>query len=222
MRVHLAIIFSLIFGPAMAEGTGDVQFSTVVPAASQPVSIGIPHICAGNYPAAAIKALAEGTTTLSFTVTSAGTVANLKVAKSSGNADLDDASVQCAVHWLYQPATQYGKPIDVPWQANVSWKLHGSPAEDRAQRCMRYAKGPVTIPPNAGMTSLTFRVMPDGTMKDAAISHSSGDSALDDVAIQCAAATHFDTSIITLPPEGVPGHADLDWSHVSPPPAPTK
>jgi len=80
--------------------------------------------CLKSYPAAAMKAGIEGTTMLAFTVTEQGTVSDVKVVQSSGNADLDDAAATCAGRWHYKPATRDGKPVAVSWQATVQWKLH--------------------------------------------------------------------------------------------------
>jgi TonB family protein len=223
MRVHLAIIFSLICSLATADDSVKITSTAVNQAQVQivrPVSIGHPHTCSMNYPIAAVQAHAEGTTTLSFTITTEGTVKGIKVAKSSNNKDLDDAAVQCVANWVYQPATKNGKPTETPWQANVIWKIPENPEIRRAAQCLRYRGDLSPIPPGVGMTSVTFRVMPDGAMKDAAIARSSGNKSLDDVAVRCITAGHFDTSLITLPSDGVPGHADLDWAHVVMPPQP--
>jgi TonB family protein len=79
--------------------------------------------CLRNYPEAAKIAGIEGTTTLAFTVTEQGAVADVRVAKSSGNADLDNAAAACAAQWRYKPARPDGKPAAVPWSATVQWKL---------------------------------------------------------------------------------------------------
>jgi TonB family protein len=63
-------------------------------------------------------------TTLAFTVTGQGTVAGVRIAKSSGDADLDSAAATCASHWRYKPARKDSKPVATPWQATVQWKLH--------------------------------------------------------------------------------------------------
>ena len=64
-----------------------------------------------------------GTTTLSFTVKADGYVDDIKVAKSSGNAELDDAAVKCAARWTYLPQTVDGKKVAAPWQAAVVWEI---------------------------------------------------------------------------------------------------
>src|SRR5690242_20467860 len=90
----------------------------VVPAVSAhaTTSIGRPHACGGLYPAALQQQGVEGTTTLAFHVTRSGSVRQITVAESSGNADLDVAAIYCAQHWRYKPATQEGRPVEVEWK----------------------------------------------------------------------------------------------------------
>jgi protein TonB len=228
MRVHLAIIFSLACGPALADESVSVTSTktnqTTVQIVS-PVSIGRPHVCTNDYPEAAQEAGAEGTVTLTFTITTAGTVKDIKIAKSSDSKSLDDASVLCVSHWLYKPATKGGAPEETPWTANVVWKIpEMTPEEFRATMCAAFRTDNSPIPANAGTTSVTYRVMPDGEMTGAVVARSSGDISLDNAALECVKAGRYDTSTITLPPDGVPGHSDIAWAHaIQPPPsAPAK
>jgi protein TonB len=80
------------------------------------------HSCAGYFPASAIKAHLEGNVKLSFRIRIDGTVANVEIAKSSGNVDFDRAAIACAKKWQYQPKTRHGKKIEVPWQALVEFR----------------------------------------------------------------------------------------------------
>jgi hypothetical protein len=204
MRVHLAIIFSLVCGPATADGIP--VLSTSVPAKNGPVSIGKPHVCANDYPTAAVQAHAEGMTLLSFTITTGGTVKDIKIKKSS------------ASHWLYKPAEKDSYPVETPWEANVMWKLGEPPSERVARNCLAGQKAPIPVPPTVGMTRLTFRVMADGSIKDIQLAGSSGNRALDDAGVGCAIKGHFDVTLLTVPTEGIPGHVEFDWAQVPPPP----
>jgi TonB family protein len=64
---------------------------------------------------------------MSFLVTAEGTVKNPAVTISSGDAELDSAALVCVLGWLYQPAVQDGKAIEVPYQAQIVWKLTDPP-----------------------------------------------------------------------------------------------
>lgn len=218
MRSYLIVCAALLCASATGAVTLDGSSPPPPVTKDNPVSVGIPHTCAQYYPAAAIRESAEGTTTLAFQITVQGKTTDITVAKSSGNKDLDDASVNCATHWLYKPAIRSNKPIEVPWVANVVWKMGLPPAASHAMQCLRYREDTSPIPPNIGITSIAFQVRQDGTVGDVKVTHSSGDSSFDDAAVRCALATHYDVSVLTLPDGGLPGHADLDWSAIPPPP----
>ena len=49
-----------------------------------------------------------------YRITLAGTVKDIVVLLSSGNAEFDTYAVECASHWRYRPAMAEGKPIEVP------------------------------------------------------------------------------------------------------------
>lgn len=92
--------------------------------------IAIPHDCADFYPGAERKAGAQGTTKVRFTITITGAVASPDVAQSSGNANLDAAALSCVLGWKYRPAMKDGKPVAVPWTADVVWKADPGAAQN--------------------------------------------------------------------------------------------
>lgn len=191
-----------------------------------PRSTGRQHGCGQNYPEAAVKAGIEGTTTLSFVVTAQGAVTRVTVAKSSGNADLDDAAIACASTWTYKPATQNDVPVETPWQATVQWSLHDDAAAYRlTPLCTRYH--PLTeqmLPKIGSVTMLILRLMPDGNVTQAKILGSSGDAGLDDAALRCVNAQHIDLAgLAAPPPDGLLLPVSIDWPaqfHSSEPVAP--
>lgn len=81
------------------------------------------HTC-DNYPPAAIRDNAEGSTVVSLHVDARGNVSEVMVAESSGNKDLDDAATACVQAWHYDPSglDQYGttKKIRILWHLNDS------------------------------------------------------------------------------------------------------
>lgn len=90
---------------------------------SAPVSIGASHSCENEYPATAQRLNQEGTTGISFTVNTDGSVSDVQVASSSGHDTLDQAAIRCASNWRYKPAMQNGEPVAAPWKTNVQWKM---------------------------------------------------------------------------------------------------
>jgi len=93
-----------------------------------PQSVGGPHICPETqYPVPALQTGTEGKTILHFTITTEGKVSDVTVNASSGNADLDIASANCARDWLYRPAKRDGVAASTPWLAAVVWKIGVTP-----------------------------------------------------------------------------------------------
>ncbi len=101
--------------------------------------------------------------------------------------------------------------METPWEANVAWSLGEPPGVRIARHCLNFREGQTELPKTIGVTSISFRIHPDGSITDAAVTHSSGDESLDHAAVVCALSNHYDTSIMTLPAAGVPGHVDLEW-----------
>jgi TonB family protein len=184
------------------------------------------------YPDAARKVNASGTTELSFKIEPDGSVKDVAVTNSSGNADLDWAAVTCVSGWRYKPAIKDGSPAESPWTSKVTWmaphpatpaatpavvglqKQPPTVAEDIASVCAHRRPSTAALPPpdQPGITSVSYRVMPDGRITDVKLARSSGESALDDILVRCVTgAEHFDVSIFTFPPEGIMGHIDVDW-----------
>lgn len=98
------------------------------PVAPRDSGVGIPggaaHVCDfRDYPVPALQHEIEGTTVLSFTVSPEGKVVDERVAHSSGDVDLDNASIACASKWLYRPAMRNGVSVAAPWEAQVQWRL---------------------------------------------------------------------------------------------------
>ncbi len=65
------------------------------------------------YPELARKAEIEGTVVVSALVDTDGKVIDVKILKSSGNAELDRAAVQAARQWLFSPAKQRDRYVRV-------------------------------------------------------------------------------------------------------------
>jgi TonB family protein len=191
--------------------------SMAVPAAADQPSdskptINLPHNCIGNYPEAAVKADAEGTTLVTFTIAADGSVKDPKIAKSSGNADLDAASLQCVSGWQYVPAGRGGAAVEAAWQANVQWKMHGGTDYRLMAHCARFhALTAGMFSGISGLTVLTYRVMPTGLLSDIAVAKSSGDKSLDDAALTCLHDIHYNNEDLDIPQSGIPGHALIDW-----------
>jgi TonB family protein len=93
---------------------------------SQTGTVGKPHNCAAFYPRDLERQGIGGETTLGFTITSDGSVRNIKIVKSSGNRELDHLAGLCASHWHYLSAN--GNPIEVQWKAKIVWSVPPEPS----------------------------------------------------------------------------------------------
>ena len=81
------------------------------------------HLCLVDYPPMAVRLGEQGTTIVTFRIAKDGTVGNLIVARSSGFADLDNATLACVSQFHYYPPTKDGQPIEIDYRAGVPWRM---------------------------------------------------------------------------------------------------
>jgi TonB family protein len=180
------------------------------PAAERPVPAGTPHVCMNDYPESAVWDGAEGVAQVAFRIDTDGKVKNVTLVKSTGHEDLDAATLGCVGRWSYKPAMRDGAPVEVPWQVMVQWKMHGSEAD--LHQCARYhAVTPQLLAGIGGLTKISFRIMPDGTTKDAEIVRSSGNGDLDRAAQRCIGEKRFNTTRAVMPDAGIQKDVLIDW-----------
>jgi TonB family protein len=72
-----------------------------------------------------MKGRLGGVTKLTFRILKDGSVADVTVAQSSGDSELDAFAAACAATWHYQPARLDGHPVEAPWHAQVDWRPNG-------------------------------------------------------------------------------------------------
>jgi len=205
------LILALTFLAAMASAPANAAAEQAPTSDSGP-RIALPHNCMSYYPEAAVRANAEGSAIVAFTIAADGSVKDPKITKSSGNTDLDAASLQCVSGWQYTPARRGGVAVDAPWQAAVQWKMHGGFDYRLMAHCARFHELTAQMFFRiSGVSVLTYRVMPNGMLSDIAVAQSSGDKSLDDAALTCLQEMHYDTDELDIPAAGIPGHALIDW-----------
>ncbi len=106
------------------QSTQPVKPQPAPPAITAPASVGRPHQCGRDkYPAMAVRLNHEGVVLLNFTITVEGSVKDVRVEKSSGFPELDEAAMSCASNWHYKAAQQNGQPIETPWKTSIKWNL---------------------------------------------------------------------------------------------------
>jgi protein TonB len=180
-------------GP-IAEPVNTITVQSAVtspPPISTPAAVGKPHVCTNSYPDEAVEAQAEGTTTIAFTITDQGTVADLRIATTSGNAALDKAALDCAKDWRYKPAIKNNVPVAVPWRAQMKWSLNGyvpkphPVATGAPHDCSAFYPRQAELAQWEGTTELSFVVGINGAVKDLVVTKSSGHTSLDKAAVRC-------------------------------------
>ena len=77
-----------------------------------------------RYPRAARKRNYQGTVTLDVRVTVDGSVAQIRITKSSGYAILDRSAAKSVRGWRFSPALRAGQPIEMWVQVPVRFELH--------------------------------------------------------------------------------------------------
>ena len=212
-----------------------VLFSGAAAAEPPPLSFGRPNVCTSDYPPEAAAAGHEGTVLLAFTITDEGSVVDPKVDVSSGYPELDAAALACVTNWRYHPAMQNGKPISVPWKAEVRWSMPTpeqalfnrafaqamKAVNDEASRCLYASDAPKIVAPEFdGMTMISVRFPNSG---DAQVSTftSSGNAALDEMAAACFRNAPSLKKARTFVDDGREYRMNVPWKnvlHPAPPP----
>jgi TonB family protein len=187
--------------------------------------LGMPHNCRIYYPPADRQAQIRGSTGLSFTIETDGSLSALTVAHGSGHAELDDAALQCARHWHYKPAANKGVAVAAPWSEQVFW----NPPPPMLVNGMGTAH---TCPPDeyytpiairmgeSGRTTVAFTIDIAGTVKDPRIVATSGYDDLDQASLQCVLTWRYTPAMKDGKPVEVPWKTIIAWSLRSPPSPP--
>ena len=108
-----------------APGSGD---AAAQPAARPVETVAISALertkyVAPRYPRAAQRRNASGYVDLAFTVTTAGTVADVQVTDSKPGTLFDNAAVEAVEQWEFQPAMENGQPIEKRVAVRMSFAL---------------------------------------------------------------------------------------------------
>jgi TonB family protein len=176
-----------------------------------PAPTGAPHSC-NQYPAAELASHIEGTSTLRFRIGTDGEPKEIAIAKSSGNANLDQAAIACVTGWKYAPATKSGKPVETAWKADVVWKINELPPHGAIHRCDG------VFPAERGSTlgaTIQFVVGANGHVKNPAVIASSGQPGFDAALAHCVSAWVYAPATRNDVPIEANWAASFDWSPLS-------
>ncbi len=156
-----------------------------------------------DYPESAVWDGAEGTAQVAFRIDTDGRVKNVTLVKSTGHDDLDAATLGCVGRCgPTNPATtrRHGGGSAVAGHGAVEdARLRGRHASLRALSCRDDRQLLAGI---GGVTRISFRIMPDGTTKDAQVMRSSGNGELDQAAQRCIGERRFNTMRAVIPDAG--------------------
>ena len=76
-----------------------------------------------QYTARAMQDKAQGDVLVECVVKADGTVGNTKILKSSQHPDLDQAALDAAAKWVFEPGTRNGKPTTVAVNVTMTFTL---------------------------------------------------------------------------------------------------
>ena len=62
--------------------------------------------------------------TYSYRIGTDGSTKDIKLTKSSGDADLDKATLDCVALWKFFPAVQNGKAVEIDRNGGQHWRTH--------------------------------------------------------------------------------------------------
>jgi TonB family protein len=137
-----------------------------------------------NYPRESFIAGEEGNVKLRLLVRDDGSVLDAQIESSSGSSRLDQASVELAQQWHYEPATRNGSRVAAKFPVVVAWKLLLVPATIPKELGSKFYPQTSVRLQEQGIVTLRFLVMEDGTVPTILVEKSSGHVRLDDAAIQ--------------------------------------
>lgn len=171
------------------------------------------------YPEVALKAKASGATLLSYFGNANGSLGDVAVLHSSGNADLDAAAVACVKGWHFDPASKMAKFNLGQQRVNIGWALPKDPAGKAVGRrvgiahsCREYYPEDAIKAGIGGLTQVRFFITTEGKVRDPAITVSSGNASLDEASLTCVKHWRYRPALKNKEPVEVPWKALIRWS----------
>ena len=181
------------------------------------------------YPGAALGAQSEGATLMSYRGTDDGRIVEVKIVQSSGFANLDDAAVQCANSWHFDPNNPVARWNIGSHRMNIVWSLHNAipglpPAigirTGISHTCLSYYPKAEREKGIEGKTLLSFTITAEGSVRDISVAQSSGNDALDAAAVKCAGTWLYRSALEKGQPVSVPWKATVTWKLATQEPPP--
>ena len=136
MPALAACVFALLLsGSALAQESAAASAASAAASSGEPR----PHSCRPEYPAAAVRARAEGTTVLELTVAATGALTTVEILQSAGPTPehhlLDEAAVAALRSCAFKAAVDgAGKPVEAKVKENYDWFLDAAAAAAARKR----------------------------------------------------------------------------------------
>jgi len=115
-KATLAVTSLILAGCAQAPSF------TTVPASATSGKVITTSCAPPVYPEQAKQRKIEGTSTIQFLISAEGKVIKAQLAKSSGNASLDQAALSALSQCTFTPAIYHGKPVQAWTAIQYVWK----------------------------------------------------------------------------------------------------
>ena len=170
-------------------------------------------VCFSRYPKSAHDAGIEGSVVIAFLIDTLGHVLNPTVAVSSGNADLDTASVECSKLQAYAPAVKDGYVQPFKASRKVVWKLADSlhPKVIARTSCWKFLfQSGAKLSARETTVALSL-IVEDGRARDIKVNKSSGNADIDDAAIHCVSDWQFERILRDGQPVAMPDSLSVKW-----------
>lgn len=174
------------------------------------------------YPDLARAANIEGNTLIAYRGTYDGRIEDVKVVHTSGNDDLDDATVQCVSRWRFDPSSPSAKFNLGKHATTIMWVIPktrpGAPRQmafglfaGLMHTCENYYPRAEFRSRTEGTTKLSFHISIEGLPKDMTIAQSSGNDDLDNAALECASHWRYRPALKNGVPIETPWDANVVW-----------
>jgi TonB family protein len=85
-------------------------------------SNGKPRTCQ-NWPESAVRRNLNGDATYAYRIGTDGSTKDIKLTQSTGDADLDKATLDCVAAWKFFPALQNNNPIEIERTGRQHWRI---------------------------------------------------------------------------------------------------
>ena len=175
------------------------------------------------YPEAARRAGVQGETGVTFQVADDGAIKDVTLAVSSGNNDLDEATIRCVGNWRVSQERQAPELGKMP-RAMISWTIPASAPQSAMGRlmpgwphsCAAYNPPEEFRAGIGGVTTVSFDIKTNGNVSNVEVAQSSGNAQLDKAAVICVNFWHYIPAVRNGEPVRVPWEAKVVWTTPAP------